>query len=255
MPWALGINAAPAGARVVTDSVTGATLTITNEGNCSALSIEEDGGSASTPSAGSVAALSYSIDASCYVTVDDGVWTTNATEPDDPQDGDVGNAGGAGDSPDANWQYDWLHTSQTLQDIINIDITKLRFDGRRRWNGSYTAFTGDWWAQAQAPRSWNHVASGPFLDALDETANAGTANGRVHANYHSDFVWCNFEPGQNFTMTTAMTTKKDGNMARTYSQNRQCAGTHKATRSSHDQNAPDGWCDEYWGGNPGVGCP
>jgi hypothetical protein len=82
------------------------------------------------------------------------------------------------------------------------------------------------------------------MDPGQKSARTTAASGA----FHSDFLWCNFEPGQNFIMTTEITTFKDGGFARDYRQNRQCAGTHKATESHQSSTPPAEWCALYpWG--------
>lgn len=57
--------------------------------------------------------------------------------------------------------------------------------------------------------------------------NAAYANG--HASFHSDFLWCNLQPGQNFTLYTTLKSVWQGSYDAFFTQSRVCSGTHMAT--------------------------
>lgn len=138
-------------------------------------------------------------------------------------------AGAAGGSQALLVNYgNIIQSSQTLQDIINIDISKFRYGHDRVWNGAQTYMkSGVRWKTADAGPSWNHV-TGSYFD-LQETAWAASARGIAHGDFHSDFLWCNLQPGQNFTLKTTLTSHSDGGRSVAFTQSQTCSGTHMAT--------------------------
>lgn len=132
-----------------------------------------------------------------------------------------------------------IQSSQTLQDVINIDIAKFRYGHDRVWNGSQTRMKASVrWAYGQTGVAWNHPV-GAWFD-LQETAWATEARGVAHGDFHSDFLWCNFQPGQNFSMKSTLTSRRDGGRKVDFTQSATCSGTHMAT-AHKTSTTPGAW--------------
>jgi hypothetical protein len=122
----------------------------------------------------------------------------------------------------------WIHTSQTMQDLVRIDIAKFQYHTERKWDGSSTWWGGDWWARSSTGRRWNHPTGNPVRLYMGGRGSATYTE--AYGEFHSDFLWCNFQPGQNFRMTNRNTSYNDGRYTGHFYQNRACAGTVMATR-------------------------
>jgi hypothetical protein len=126
----------------------------------------------------------------------------------------------------------YVHTSQTVQDVIFIDIAKLQYHTDRNWNGTCTWWRPDWWAQSSTSVRWNHPDGPPWIYYAGPTACGGSwTSVGVAANFHSDFLWCNFTaPWQRLQLAQHNYSRSDGAAGAWFWQNRACPGTHMATR-------------------------
>jgi hypothetical protein len=133
----------------------------------------------------------------------------------------------------------YIRSSQTLQDIVNIDIAKLKFTHDRVWEDYYGGFVrfkaageswpyATWWLQGSTSVGWNHPHT-PVKDWHDVTWIPPYAGSAGHGDFHSDFLWCNLQPGQNFTLGTVLTAGANGAYNAAFGQSQVCSGTHMAT--------------------------
>lgn len=109
-----------------------------------------------------------------------------------------------------------------------LQFAKFRYGHDRVWDGSLTRFKQDVrWGVGSTSVSWNHPV-GACFDG-QETAWAAEARSVAHGDFHSDFLWCNFQPGQNFTLKSSLITRPDGGRRVEFTQSATCSGTHMAT--------------------------
>lgn len=136
--------AAPASAqnRTVTDPVTRDVVQILNEGDCANLQVNQ---SRTGETSSTLKHLAYDVNSDCTVTVGTGTPGGSVT-PDSPNS--VGDTEAVSqDSADAGgYTYNWAWSSQTLQDIIFIDISKLKFTNRRGYPSPHlcAGWDGGW---------------------------------------------------------------------------------------------------------------
>jgi hypothetical protein len=105
-------------------------VSVTGEGDCDALDVVVSGMGSS--SVGVSEGTNYSVSDACTVTSSDGVETSTGGVPTEQAEASsfyqTAPAAAAPDSlAAAGFVGNWVHTSQTLQDVIFIDISKLRF--------------------------------------------------------------------------------------------------------------------------------
>jgi hypothetical protein len=127
------------------------------------------------------------------------------------------------------WVGNYIHTSQTVQDVINIDVAKYRLHTDRKWNGCGT-YIGDRFGEGSTRMSWNHYTGDTYVSgSVCSLANpCGSAYYRRRGNFHTDFLWCNFT-SQNFSLYNRNTTYQDGAKAGQWTQSQVCPLTHMAT--------------------------
>jgi hypothetical protein len=139
----------------------------------------------------------------------------------------------------------YVHSSQTLQDVVNIDVAKLKTVTERWWDtvGAWMYDNGNVydWGQASTSRSWNHPET-PVPGSFDWDCTELTTCDQVHtewaAGYHTDFVWCNAsKSSQHFTLRNVVYAKKDGGYSAKYYQKVGCPGLHHATRTWQNNNS------------------
>ncbi len=205
------------------DDSSGVVLHVRDDGDCDNVSVE---GFAEIPADDlAVLEVKYSTDEQCKVTLDS-VTKTDQTNIDlrtERSEG-VGTVYG-----------NYLHTFQTVQDIVNIDIAKLQFDTNRNWDGSCS-----WWADTPPPAfyaaastgvKWNHPYKPTIQDQVQRACGADWARAYGFAGFHSDFLWCNFKSEwQTIELAQWNYTRADGTGGVNWWQNRSCPGTHMATK-------------------------
>ena len=133
----------------------------------------------------------------------------------------------------ANRTFKVIHSSQTIQDIVNLDISRFRYTHERGLYNGMTSFTGWRLKNAWAGNlSWNHV-TGSIYGTYTSSDTQYIASAYAHGSFHSDFLWCNLQPGQDFILYTRLKS-----MPTTYdvefTQSRTCSGTHMATAKKMD---------------------
>ncbi len=132
----------------------------------------------------------------------------------------------------------YIHSSQTVQDVVNIDVAKLRSHTDRNWNGSCT-----WWKHLRAvsstSMSWNHPYK-PGIVGAWEGCGIFYIYSLAAPNYHSDWLWCNFGSGwQEMWLANWHYSWASGDWLTSFFQNVSCPGTHMSTASWTNTN-PDG---------------
>jgi len=138
---------------------------------------------------------------------------------------EAGGIANGGATTNAQTVGNWVHSSQTQLDVINIDIARFRYLRDRKWDGGQT-WWGNGWLAGNTEKAWNHPVGvqhhwtqGPGISAATEGSG----------DFHSDFLWCNLQEGQNFRLSTTMTTFKNGDRGASFRQSQNCFGTHMAT--------------------------
>jgi hypothetical protein len=132
----------------------------------------------------------------------------------------------------------WIYSSQTLMDAVWIDVGKFQWFNDRVWDGSMTRFKGfgEYYGSASTSKHWNHPN---YAAVTRQDTSAGTqAVSTAYGRFHSDWLWCNLQPGQNWTMTTTLTSYKDGGYDVRRTQSRTCSGTYMSTSSSTSTQRP-----------------
>lgn len=190
----------------------------------------------STSGAGAMG-VEYDIDARCRVIKVTGTKTEAKSSSSETQVG--GEASSTAQPPAslsgpvaaAATSCNYIHSSQTLQDVVNIDIAKLRLHSNRCWNGSKTWMVNDVWARSSTSVSWNHPDGNPWFPRVDWNQGT-TATAIGSANFHSDWLWCNLTADwQVISLTNTNVSKANGSYSASFSQSRACPGTHMATAS------------------------
>lgn len=229
--------------RMVREPITGSTVTIENEGDCNALRVVV------TDTTRTASQVDYDVDTNCMVTGIKGTLPSPSTSAVSTI-ASTTSAAAASASPSqavtvrgvtaaAATSCNYIHSSQTVQDPVNIDIAKLRLHSNRCWDGSSTWMVSDVWAEASTSVSWNHVVGTPWFPRVDWGAGT-TATAVGSANFHSDWLWCNFTADwQVLSLTNTNVSNKDGTYTVSFSQSRACPGTHMATASKANSNY--GW--------------
>lgn len=139
--------------------------------------------------------------------------------------------------PNTIWG-NFVRSSQTLQDAVNIDIAKLKWTHDRVWDDSrgVTRFKDTnesapnltWWGQCSTSVSWNHVTSCWYTGA-DITWGA-FANSYAEGNFHTDWTWCNgTSEWQDLSLYTKLWSYAGGGYDVSFTQAAPCPGTHMAT--------------------------
>lgn len=229
--------------RMVWEPITGSTVMIENEGDCNMLRVVV------TDTTRTASQVDYDVDTNCMVTGIKGTLPSPSTSAVSAIVSTT-SAAVASASPSqtvavrgvtaaAATSCNYIHSSQTVQDLVNIDIAKLRLHSNRCWNGSSTWMVNDVWAESSTSVSWNHTSGAPWFPRVDWAAGT-TATAVGSANFHSDWLWCNFTADwQVLSLTNTNVSNKDGTYTVSFSQSRACPGTHMATASKANSNY--GW--------------
>jgi len=209
--------------RFETDAATGAQLAISGEGDCDTLSVEVT--YSKSPSVD--ASIEYDITDDCHVSGIEGTESPSTASAPSAQVDELGD--------EAASSCNWIHSSQTVQDIINIDIAKHLLNSHRCWDDSSTWMTR-WTATSSTSVSWNHPSGKP-VELQFDTSPAETATTRTSASFHSDWLWCNFRSDwQEIELRNTNVSYDDGTYGVTFWQSRSCPGTHMATASKSNDN-------------------
>ena len=209
--------------RFETDATTGAQLAISGEGDCDTLSVEVT--YSKSPSVD--ASIEYDITDDCHVSGIEGTESPSTASAPSAQVDELGD--------EAASSCNWIHSSQTVQDIINIDIAKHRLNSHRCWDDSSTWMTR-WTATSSTSVSWNHPSGKP-VELQFDTSPAETATMRTSASFHSDWLWCNFRSDwQEIELRNTNVSYDDGTYGVTFWLSRSCPGTHMATASKSNDN-------------------
>ena len=125
----------------------------------------------------------------------------------------------------------YAHTSQTVQDVVFIDIAKLQYHADRNWDRNCSWWRPDRWARSSTSVSWNHAEKPTFGTTGGTACNNAWTSTAASANFHSDWLWCNFTANwQKLSLTNTNFTRSDGTAGASWKQSRACPGTHMATR-------------------------
>lgn len=221
------------------DPVTNTELVITGEGDCATVDVTQRFGPAGSSGQTAVAMnevrqLDYVITPDCYVEV----LPATVSVLGDPSGGDELEsetavsadpevAGVAGVPAVGNY----IHSSQTMQDVVNIDIAKFEYSHDRVWYWLWTHFKGCCGhIRGSTSVPWNHP-NGVLFDGYDGSWRILWAWGFAHGRFHTDFLWCNI-PGQpqDFNLITVLVSLFTGSYAALFDQTKRCGGTHMSTR-------------------------
>jgi hypothetical protein len=226
------------------------------DGGCDGSSMDIVSGRVDDPAPGRATTVEVAVDDHCNVKItkqeskadtqgDERAPLSSVTISSDDK-GAPASAEAASTTFEANAVYgNYIRGVQVLQDVVNIDIAKWKWTNDRVWDDVYgvTRFkaTGEccnvWWGQGTTSVSWNHAIAANYLGA--QTAwTGGTAFSHGRGDFHSDFLWCNFQPGQNFEMTTQLLSYPAGGYDVNFSQNAVCSGTHMSTTKSTSTSQP-----------------
>lgn len=219
-------------------------------GGCAGTSMDIISGAVEDPTPGLVSTVVVAVDSSCKVRISQQRQRQRVARDAGPAEsldttGKVevmgSDAGGSSTDFEANAIYgNYVRSSQTLQDVFNVDIAKWKWTHDRVWDTvtTKTRFkvpgtcssspTGCWWGQSSTSVTWNHPRSANFATA-DTAWKTGTASSIGFGEFHSDFLWCNHQPGQNFRLTTEVKSWNPGGYDAKFTQSRTCSGTHMAT--------------------------
>lgn len=223
------------GGRIVAVPNPDVVLRVFGEGDCSTLAIE--GAIERTKAATGVIEVEYRVDKTCAV-VDVQVREVDQTT--------FRRTNGFGDRPVAITEArraapgslgataitygNYVHSSQTVQDIINIDIAKLQYHTDRNWNGACTWWQPDRWAGAYTGVWWNHPTNVWISEVLGIRCGSDWTRTGASATFHSDFLWCNFTASwQQMQLANWNYSNSVGGYGVYFWRNVGCPGTHAAT--------------------------
>jgi hypothetical protein len=147
------------------------------------------------------------------------------------------------------YNYNFHHSSHTLQDVLNIDVAKLRLVDKRFWNGE-SSWYDDPWCYLSTPAAancylygtvssytgvrWNHPVSLDFPYINDYCHHDSWCYNPVfegHGHFHTDFTWCNSSAGgQEIDMQNNNYSYADGSYMTDFWTTASCFGLHHATR-------------------------
>lgn len=150
----------------------------------------------------------------------------------------------SGFEPNTIWG-NFIRSPQTLQDVVNIDIAKLKWTHDRVWDDASGACPGAcvtrfkntnennpnlaWWGQCSTSVNWNHV-TGCWYTGADTNWVAGLAKSHAEGRFHTDWTWCNgTSEWQNLALFTELKSFGDGGYNVSFTQAAPCPGTHMAT--------------------------
>lgn len=227
----------------------GASVRVSTGNGCAGKTMDIDSGEIADPTPGRASTLVVDVDANCNVRI--AAQGTNVpVTPDEPgtppgavevKPGRTAQSGSTGFEP-ATLYGNYIRSSQTLQDVVNIDIAKWKWTHDRLWDDYYAATrfkaAGEdgsnyvYWGRASTSVSWNHAVGAYYDGANTSWCSLCTAHSYSHGTFHSDFLWCNFQPGQDFNLRTTLDSKSGGGYDAHFSQSNVCSGTHMATSKS-----------------------
>lgn len=242
---------------VTTDEVIrgsdGALVRVHRGDGCVGTTMDIDSGVVNDPTPGFVSSLVVDVDENCNVRISNQKSHVPATESQPTAGVSTGTSrANSVETSSADFESNTLYgnyirSSQTLQDIASIDIAKWKWTHDRVWDDvAATRFkvAGEdgsnyvWWGQASTSLSWNH-AVGAYYDGADTSFCSNcVANSYSHGTFHSDFLWCNFQPGQDFNLYTTLDSISGGGYDAHFSQSATCSGTHMATSKSTSVSPP-----------------
>lgn len=177
--------------REVTDSPTGATLKIWNEGNCESFRVNEV---VRNDRNDKVVKLAYDIDASCRVS---NFTSSFENLPAKTQ---------LTSSTRSGYQCKTLYTNHYLKDPFGLVISSLQMNSLMCWNGSTSYFSAPRYANATAPLSWNHVVNNARFTSIGDTVGRNARISAV-ADFKTDFVTCR---GKTYNMSNSATSNPNG---------------------------------------------
>jgi hypothetical protein len=235
----------PPADRVVLEPTTGAHLAVSNEGNCSSISVEITVNGSSDDSV----AVGYDIDGNCRVanvtgslaprddiSITDENYSNESTASVGASDSTASRYSSSqpssGNSPMSvtATSCNWLHSSQTVQDVVFIDIAKSRLHSYRCWTGSQVRYEGTVTANSYTSVAWNHPYT-PFFGSVDWNWVSTARATSIH-DFHTDWVWCNATSNwQSIRLTNTNNSTASGGYSATFVQDRSCPGTHMATEA------------------------
>ena len=211
------------------DPTTGAVFVIENDGDCDRIKV-----SLEVPGSHKIKEVTYWVTDTCTL-----AWESKLVDPQtevvaDPPateelqfaaDAAPAKTSSATTAAVATTSSNYIHTSQTVQDILNFDIAKLRYHTQRAWNGVRTWFRSDLFAVASSGFAWNHVVGA----AIDYIGPEGLSSySTAHGDFHSDWLWCNL----NYRMDNNNKPSSSGWFGGAYTQSvTRCSGTHMTTKT------------------------
>lgn len=226
------------------DQASGQQLIVTNNGVCGKVSVQQSPLSGTGfGDQGVTHELDYSVDKNCRVSI---------LKPS-PSGGNVAGSttassssatAGSGPivSPATSGGSNVIHGSQTLLDAVGITVARFQYSHDRTWDGyCCTYFAWDWWMAQTVSVSWNHNVGNPRSLGYNSGWTSGSAYGTGEADFHSDFLWCNFQAGQNFSEYDELQSNYNGSYYAYFWDSTLCSGLHHATRMAADNTHGNIW--------------
>jgi hypothetical protein len=214
--------------RKIVEPVTGAEIKVSNEGNCDKINVHVNIHSSDQ------VVVDYVIDENCIISQITGVRNITS-DPASPDEGSSISAASSIDMKTSNnlprgTSCNYIHSSQTVLDVVSLTIARSRLHSNRCWTGSQTRMESDVWAESYTALSWNH-STGITFPWVNRTW-AATASARSQHNFHTDWAWCNASGSwQTIKLTNTNISYANGSYGVTFAQDRSCPGTHMSTAS------------------------
>lgn len=215
-------------------------IRVFNEGNC-ALMLTNVHVSV-PPEISGLITTSYDVNDACQVVNAQAVLSA-PTVDDQPglQSTGLGRGAALAEAPPVpGSSTNYIHTSQTLQDVVNIDVAKLKTVTKRWWQPlakvTWLVDNGylDDRVRASTSVRWNHpvsVTPGYFDFGCTNTKPCFQGTSVWGSHFHTDFTWCNrSSESQEMELWTQVYTYGDGYADAIFTQDVHCRGLHHATR-------------------------
>ena len=214
-------------------------LQVFNEGNCSLMLVNVH---VNLPVDVPAIEALYDVNDACQV-VNASARITTPDTTDQPGLQSVGLGRGLSlpeSAPVPGSSTNYIHTSQTLQDVVNIDVAKLKTVTKRWWQPTFwltwlvdNGYFDDR-AKASTSVKWNHpteVIPGYFDYGCTNTTPCFQATSVWGSHFHTDFTWCNASSeSQEMELWTQVYTYGDGTADAIFTQDVHCRGLHHATK-------------------------
>lgn len=234
----------------IVDPASGQKLIVSNNGDCSRVSVQQEPISAAGfNDQGITHTLDYTVDKTCHIVMtsgSSGPTTRRAFAVAGTSTSSTGTmpgvVNGAPATPNGVIFGNVIHGSQTLLDVVGITVARYQYSHDRVWdNIGYSYFKWDWWMTQDVSVSWNHNVGSPVMYNYDSAWTFNQAHGVGAASFHSDFLWCNFQAGQNFKEYNVLYSNWNGTYSAQFSDSTLCSGLHHATRVAADTTLGNIW--------------